>query len=186
MFCQSVSSQVRVANRLWSPQPGEGCADDFSIGKSCNSRYCKVAISTTTKTHSHISPKEISVGRTQGGTSKKNPHVSTTVVEQLRLRGLSSQENVGLREIFRVLRDEKMMENSGILSKVGFFLFVYLDICDKTLQFCLDKLKVTYFENWLYQTCLVEKIDNWVRAVSIFIYINLENKLFISWFVKLT
>ena len=78
---------------------------------------------------------------------KKNPHVSTTVVEQLRLRGLSSQENVGLREIFRVLRDEKMRENSGILSKVGFFLFVYLDICDKTLQFCLDKLKVTYFEN---------------------------------------
>ena len=186
MFCQSVSSQVRVANRLWSPQPGEGCADDFSIGKSCNSRYCKVAISTTTKTQSHISPTEISAGRTQGGTSKKNPHVSTTVVEQLRLRGLSSQENVGLREIFRVLRDEKMRENSGILSKVGFFLFVYLDICDKTLQFCLDKLKVTYFENWLYQTCLVEKIDNWVRAVSIFIYINLENKIFISWFVKLT
>lgn len=44
-------------------------------------------------------------------------------VEQLRLRGLSSQENVGLREISRVLRDEKMRENSGILSKVGFFSF---------------------------------------------------------------
>ena len=72
---------------------------------------------------SHISPTEIFVGRTQGGTSKKNPHVSTTVVEQLRLRGLSSQENVGLREIFRVLRDEKMRENSRILSKVGFFSF---------------------------------------------------------------
>ena len=63
------------------------------------------------------------------------------------LRRLSSQENVGLREIFRVLRYEKMRENSGILSKVGFFHFFYLDICDKTLQFCLDKLKVTYFEN---------------------------------------
>ena len=82
-----------------------------------------------------------------GFKEEKNPHVSTTVVEQLRLRGLSSQENVDLREIFRVLRDEKMRENRGILSKVGFFLFFYLDICDKTLQFCLDKLKVTYFEN---------------------------------------